>query len=296
MQGELDREETGEIRGRHLAAVRSGQRAVEVHRTPGVDGLACGQGDLVLHGPALSGYDGAAGQRTELNQRAHQVVEEVVGVEVLARCRLRTVLRAEKAQDRLYGGQDRFRGCHRVEVLGDPRELVGSRFPHGRDLLQALEVVLPALGVLLGLLLVQSLVGQGHLGPVRCRLDHDGHRRGPRRERLVLVPAEGEHQAPSWLDLADGAGGVVPGGDGPAEVAACAEIDVRRDGEPAADPLRLGDERERLVGGHGQQHGLVEAHLFLLSCSASSTSESSSSVQNRLISACSFCSPDGRTR
>ena len=192
--------------------------------------------------------------------------------------------------------EDRLGGCHRVQVLGDPRELVGSRFARGGDLLQALEVVLPALGVLLRLLLVEALVGEGHLGAVRRRLDHDGHRRGARRERLVLVPAEGEHEASSRFDLADGARGVVPGGDGPAEVTACAEVDVRRDGEPAADALRLGDERERLVGGHGQQHGLVEAHLFLLSCSASSTSESSSSVQNRLISACSFCSPDGRTR
>ena len=222
-------------------------------------------------------------------------MEQVVGVEVLARRRLRLVLWAEEPQDRLHHSENSLGGCHRVQVPGHPCELVDPASPWSRGL-QPLEVVLPTLGVLLALLLVEPLVREGDPGTVIRRLDHDGHGRGVRRKRVFLVPAEAEDQTSSRVDLADGARGVAAGCDGPAEVAACAELDVRRDGEPAANPLGLGDKGERLVGGHGQQYGLVEAHLFLLSCSASSTSESSSSVQNRLISACSFCSPEGRTR
>ena len=71
---------------------------------------------------------------------------------------------------------------------------------------QALEVVVPALGVHRGLLLGEALVDEGHQGAAVGRLDGDGDRRGVRREVVVALPAPAEHDPPAGLDLAEGAG------------------------------------------------------------------------------------------
>ena len=74
------------------------------------------------------------------------------------------------------------------------------------------------------------------------------------------------------------------------------QIDVRRDGLPAAQPLWFGEQGERLVGRHREDGGLGDGHELLLNSWASATSWSSSLVQNLSISAWSLCKPDGTTR
>ena len=46
------------------------------------------------------------------------MLEELVGVELLARRRPETIFRTEEAQDRLHRGKDCLGGRHRVQVPG----------------------------------------------------------------------------------------------------------------------------------------------------------------------------------
>ena len=181
-------------------------------------------------------------------------------------------------------------------LLGGGGPLVGAGVTVGGHLLQAGEVVAPALGVHGCLLLGQSLVDQGHQGAALGGLDRHGDGGGVGRQVGAALPSPAEDDAPAGLDLAVGARGDVAGRDRPAVLAAGAQVDPRGDGLPAAQPLGLGDQGERLVR-RDRQHGcLGVAHGLLLRVWASATSWSSSSVQKRSISACSLRRPPGSTR
>ena len=71
----------------------------------------------------------------------------------------------------------------------------------------------------------------------------------------AALPAPAEHDAAAGLDLAVGAGGDVPGDHGEPVGPAGPEVDRRAHGLPAPQPLRLGDQREGLVGRDGQVAG-----------------------------------------
>ena len=64
---------------------------------------------------------------------------------------------------------------------------------------------------------------------------------------VVALPAPAEDDPSPRLDLAVGAGGHVAGRDGEPVGAARLQVDAGADGLPAAQPLGLGDEGERLV-------------------------------------------------
>ena len=211
---------------------------------------------------------------------------QVVAGEVGARRLLRAVLGGQPAQHTLQDGQRRLGRRQLVERLRRGGPFVGSGVAVDRSPLQAGEVVVPPLGVHRRLLLGQALVGQRDLGASGDRLEQDRHGRGVGSEVDRALPAPPEDDTSAGLDLAEGAGRNVTGGDGPAVVTADPQVDAGRHCLPAAQPLGLGDEGEGLVDVDGQDNGLGE-HQWSLSIRwdftvcASVTSRSSSAVQIR---------------
>ena len=196
------------------------------------------------------------------------------------------VLGGEPAQHALEDGQGGLGAGERVEVLRGGGPLVGTGVAVDRDLLEALEVVVPAHRVVTGLLLGEAGVLERHAGAALGRLDGQGDRGGVERQAVVALPAPAEHDPLARLDLAEGASGDVARGDRPAVLTAGAQVDARRDRLPAAQALGLGEQGEGLLGGDGEHGALGVGHRSSpcraggsrrsLSAWASATSRSSS--------------------
>ena len=204
--------------------------------------------------PVLGVHDLDSGHRAERDQRAEEVLGQVVAGEVRARRLLRAVLGGELAQHAPAGRPASPRPpTSSSSGLAARRPTRPGRRRRRRR---------PARG---GRGSGSSprrastpAARSGPRGPAS-----PGCRRRPARAVMVTVEASGarsaaalpappEHDPPAGLDLAEGAGRDVTGGDGPAVVTADPQVDARRHGLPAAQPLGLGDQGEGLVDVDGQ--------------------------------------------
>jgi hypothetical protein len=164
------------------------------------------------------------------------------------------------AQDELAHGQGRLGGRDRVEVLRRGGPLIGAGVAVRAGLGEPVQIVRPALAVTGGLLVGEPVMDQPHDGPVRRRLQRDGHRRRARRQIRSALPAPGEDDPPARLHFGDGAAGGVAGDDGPPVVAPGPQVNPRGDRLPAAQPVGLSDQGKCLIGAQRHEHGLLERH------------------------------------
>jgi len=104
----------------------------------------------------------------------------------------------------------------------------------------------------------QAVVNQPYEGAAFGRLDRDSQ--GVRAGLGRPLEGEAEHDLPTGIDLEDSAGRDGHGRQGPPELSAGAQVDSGGYGEPASQAVGLRDQREGLVGGHGQQCSLLDPH------------------------------------
>ena len=264
---ELDGQDAQGGVGGHLVRADL-DRAVEPADVPGLERGLGRRGDPRLQrtgngtGTGLAARRGI-GQSTEVRDRSDQVIGQLRHVELGAHRGLMVIVLGDAPQDPLADGQRGLGGAQRIQV-GLGRPFVRARVPGGGRGGQPAEVVRPARGVAGFLLAGQPFVRQVDHGPARGGLQRDDHGRPARRQLCRPLPAPGEHDAAARLHLVEGAGGRVPGNDGPPVLPAGPQVDARGDHLPAAQPVRLGDQGEGLVGVQRDEDRLLERHRCLL--------------------------------